>query len=141
MCNGAWLANVDAVHCGAWLDSVEPTWIVTCGGQGRLFDGETMYDYVHPLLQRRGIVHTHFVPSFSFSSYSSNERCSSMLNERALGVTGQHMCSASVFLCSCRRGPCFPESECMQTHGTLQGVAPLLSPAFRKVDGRPGTFF
>ena len=37
-CNGVWIANVDAVHCGAWLDSIRATWVVTCGGNSRTFD-------------------------------------------------------------------------------------------------------
>ena len=65
MCNGVWIANVDAVHNNQWLQAIGATWVVTCGGNSQTFDGQTMYDYVHPVIHRLGIKHTQFVPSFS----------------------------------------------------------------------------
>ena len=65
VCNGVWIANVDAVHSALWLQAIGATWVVTCGGNSQTFDGQTMYDYVHPVLRRLGITHTQFVPSFS----------------------------------------------------------------------------
>ena len=65
VCDGqVWLANVDLVASGAWLDAIRPTMVVTCAGQKRGFDNMTLYEYVHDMVDRRGIVHLSFAPSW-----------------------------------------------------------------------------
>ena len=70
VCEGqVWLANVDLVASGAWLDAIRPTMVVTCAGQKRGFDNMTLYEYVHDSIARRGIAHVSFVPSFEQQPY------------------------------------------------------------------------
>jgi hypothetical protein len=64
-----WLANVDLVASGPWLDTIRPTMVVTCAGRKEAFDQKSLCDYVHVGLARRGILHLNFVPSWRQQPY------------------------------------------------------------------------